>query len=97
LLEVRCLHFLLKIECMNDCPHVHEEENIFAFDVVQREIFYLVKSVFFINYFLDIIFILGTVVVYVIEGFITGFINLLGCPTLLLSTIEPSRGGNGSV
>jgi len=53
---------------MNDCPHVHGEENIFAFDVVQREIFYLVKPVFFINDFLDIVFILNTVVVYVIEG-----------------------------
>ena len=69
---------------MNDCPHVHGEENIFAFDVIQREIFYLVKPVFFINDFLDIIFILSTVVVYVIEGFIIGLINLLGLSNFVI-------------
>lgn len=69
---------------MNYCPHVHGEENIFAFDVVQREIFYLFKLLFFINNFLDIVFILSIVVVYVIKGFDTCLINLLGLSNFVI-------------
>ena len=49
-----------------------------------ERIFIWVKPIFFINDFLEIAFILSIVVVNINEGFITGFIDLLGLSKFII-------------